>query len=78
MVRRTRIAGEELPLALPGLVTVTGAPDNCTILAESAAATCRVGAGRVTLIADAALFEHRELAGDQGAGLAAVIAAALE
>jgi hypothetical protein len=34
--------------------------------------------GRVTLIADAALFEHPELAGEGGAAVQAVLAAAFE
>jgi hypothetical protein len=48
------------------------------MLADGAAARCIVGAGQVTLIADAALFEHAELAGEGGAGLRALVAAALE
>jgi hypothetical protein len=68
-----------LSLALAGEVTVTDpAAAECTLLADGAAARCRVGAGRVTLIADAAMFEHAELAGETGAGLRAVLAEALE
>ena len=33
--------------------------NDCTISAEGALAVCKVGAGRVTVLADAALFEHR-------------------
>ena len=39
---------------------------------------CRLGKGQVTLIADAALFEHPERAGEGGGGLVAVLAATLE
>lgn len=67
-----------LPLAVAGEVAIVD-PDagTCTLLAGGAAAQCRVGEGRVTLIADAALFEHPELAGEGGARLIAVLAEAL-
>lgn len=59
------LAGSALPLVLAGKVTVTApATADCTSLAGGAAARCRVGKGQVTLIADAALFEHRQLAGE--------------
>lgn len=68
-----------LPLALPGRITRAGAAGkDCTLLAQKTVATCRVGKGRVTLIADAALFEHPELAGEDGAAIAALLAAALD
>lgn len=70
------LAGAALPLALSGQITVSGS--DCTMLAAGAAAQCRVGEGQVTLIADAAVFEHRELAGDGGAVLLAILAIALE
>lgn len=74
----TRLGEAELPLALPGTITIAD-PDaaDCTLLGAGAAARCRVGKGQVTLIADAALFEHRELAGEGGTGLVAAMAAAL-
>jgi hypothetical protein len=54
-----------LPLVLAGEVTFTDpSAAACTLLADGAAARCSVGKGEVTLIADAALFEHRELAGE--------------
>ena len=68
-----------LPLALPGRITRAGAAGkDCTLLAENTVATCRVGKGRVTLIADAALFEHPELVGEDGAAINALLAAAFE
>lgn len=76
-VTTAAIDGVPLPLALPGRVAITD-PANCSLVAGGAAAACRVGKGRVTLIADAALFEHPELAGEGGAGLLAVLASALE
>lgn len=61
-----RALGETpLPLAQAGEVTVIDpAAADCALVAEGAAARCNVGKGQVTLIADAALFEHRELAGE--------------
>jgi len=43
-----------------------------------AGATCAVGKGRVTLIADAALFENPDMAGQEGAALRAVLREAFE
>jgi hypothetical protein len=76
-VKDEMLAGEALPLALAGMVSITDpAAVDCTIAAGGAAARCTVGKGRVTLIADAAIFEHSELAGEGGAGLGALVAAA--
>lgn len=82
-VTTTILAGAVLPLALAGQIAITNpaaaaAAAACTVLAEGAAATCRVGAGRVTVIADAALFEHPALVGEGGARLLAALVAALE
>lgn len=78
-VIRARLGAAELPLALTGRIAVAGpAGAGCTLLAEGAAARCAVGKGRVVLIADAALFEHPELAGAEGAALRGVVRAALE
>jgi hypothetical protein len=73
-----RLGETALPLALSGAVAITDPKAaDCTLLANGAAARCRVGRGEVTLIADAALFEHQELAGEGGATMRAVIAGAL-
>lgn len=78
-VSTAQLAQATLPLALSGSVEITDpAAGECSLTAEGAAAICRVGKGRVTLIADAALFEHPELAGEGGAGLLSVLTAALE
>jgi hypothetical protein len=77
-VTTERLGAAALPLALAGQIAIADAAADCTLLAERAAARCRVGAGQVMLIADAALFEHAELASERGAGLLAVLAAALE
>ncbi|MFM7348857.1 MAG: hypothetical protein ACKO01_05140, partial [Erythrobacter sp.] len=77
-VIRTRLGSAELPLALAGRIAVADpAAGACTLLAGGAAARCRVGKGEVVLIADAAVFEHPELAGAEGATLRAVVRAAL-
>lgn len=71
-----RTLGEaKLPLALAGEVVIADpSAAACTLLAGGAVAQCTVGKGEVTLIADAALFEHPELAGEGGAGLRALLA----
>jgi hypothetical protein len=67
-----------LPLALAGQISLPDpAAADCTLLADGAAARCAVGKGQVTVIADAAVFEHDELAGDGGAILRQVVSAAL-
>ncbi len=78
-VIQSRLGAALLPLELPGRIAITDpAAAQCTMLAGSAAARCRVGKGQVTLIADAALFEHSELAGEGGGALRALVRAALE
>ncbi|MCR9180409.1 MAG: GldG family protein [Erythrobacteraceae bacterium] len=72
-------AGDEIPLALPGRIAIADpARADCVLAAQDAIATCRVGKGQVTLIADAALFEHAELAGEDGAALARLLGAAFD
>lgn len=79
VVAQRALAGAALPVALSGRIAVSNVPSAaCTALAGGAAAHCRVGKGEVTLIADAALFEHPELAGEGGAGLLAVVTEAVE
>ena len=71
-------SGGIVPLEAPGTINFDPqAGTRCTIMRSNAIATCQVGTGRVTLIADAALFEHSELAGEDGATLRAVLAASL-
>lgn len=77
-VTTARLGATALPLALSGTVTITDPKAaDCTLLANDAAAQCRVGKGQVTLLADAALFEHQALAGEGGATMRAVVAEAL-
>lgn len=68
-----------LPLALAGRLAVTDAQAaGCAVLAEGALARCTPGKGQVTLIADAALFEHPALAGAEGEALLTLLAAAFD
>lgn len=66
--------GIALPFAQPGQIEIL--PDGARTCAlangQSIMATCRIGKGRVTLLADAALFEHPEAAGEGGATLRAL------
>lgn len=72
-VREAEIGEAVLPTVLAGVLALTGeAGSGCEIVAEGAAAKCSVGEGTVTVLADAALFEHRELAGEQGESLASL------
>ena len=78
-VTRSSFAESELPLALSGRITITDqGADRCVVRGEGAIAVCPIGKGRVTLLADAALFEHPELAGNDGEAIATLLAAAFE
>lgn len=76
---QTRTLGDAaLPTELAGEIVVTDAKAaQCTLLADGAAARCRVGKGSVTLIADAAVFEHETLSQGEPRTLTRVIEAAL-
>ncbi|MFN4019564.1 MAG: DUF4350 domain-containing protein [Erythrobacter sp.] len=68
-----------LPLALAGRIAITDPQAaRCVVQGEGAIARCTLGRGRVTLIADAALFEHSDLAGEEGAALLALLVAGFE
>lgn len=62
-----------------GLISVID-PDaaTCRIEANGVIAQCGVGEGRVTLMADAAVFEKRDLAGENGALLQRIAAYAFD
>lgn len=70
--------GEELPLAYPGMIEIADQAANRCASSHSVIATCRVEQGQVTLLADAALFEHSDLAGEGGARLLALVSAAFK
>lgn len=62
-----------LPLALAGSIERIGeAGKRCELVAERVIARCPIGDGRVTVVADAGIFEHSELAGPRGEYIAAV------
>ncbi|MGB3472895.1 MAG: hypothetical protein WBA51_18920 [Erythrobacter sp.] len=61
------LGGADLPVHIGGaLQQAAGAPNDCTISKAAVLARCTVGKGSVTVMADAAIFEHRELAGEKG------------
>ena len=71
----SRFSETYLPLVLSGEVEITDpAAADCTLEAYGAAARCRVGAGQAVLIADAAIFEHRNFAGEDGIHLRNLLA----
>ena len=72
----TMSGGVEVPLAYPGTITLLPAGAKSCTQPAGAIAVCRIGKGEVTLIADAALFEHSELAGEGGAQIARMLDAA--
>lgn len=67
--------GIVLPFAHPGLVRIRpGGAKQCALAGGSnIMATCRIGKGEVTLLADAAIFEHAEQAGEGGVTLRALV-----
>lgn len=67
-VRSARHAGRSLPFVMAGELTA-GEGADCDASGPAPILRCRVGRGEVTVIADAALFEHPELAGEDGATL---------
>jgi hypothetical protein len=61
-------AGEPLPVNLPGRLVILDSARGCTLLAAGLAARCRIGKGRVLVIADAALLEKERGSGPEGHG----------
>ncbi len=55
--RSVLVGGIPLTVELTGEIRLAGKSGNCSILAEGVVATCAIGEGKVTLLADAALFE---------------------
>ncbi|MFN3862973.1 MAG: hypothetical protein ACK4RT_01705 [Erythrobacter sp.] len=79
VVKQVPLGEGTLPLALAGRIAITDPQAaRCVVQGEGAIARCTLGRGRVTLIADAALFEHCDLAGEEGAALLALLAAGLD
>lgn len=77
--RMVRLHDTLVTLAMAGeLRLIASAKNNCEVLAEGAAAECIVGEGRVIVLADAAVFEHREAAGERGQWILGLLTAALD
>lgn len=68
--------GLTVPVLLAG--EITGDSANCASAGGSALLRCAVGEGSVTLLADAAIFEHQEIAGEDGAVIVNVLRYALD
>lgn len=64
-----------LPERLAGRLRVvdTGAPAQCTITGQQLIAECRIGAGHVLVVADAAVLEADRSAEDASPGLSALV-----
>lgn len=64
----------KLVVGHPGTISIVD-PDaaDCLLLADAVIAQCKVGKGRVTLLADAAVFETRKFAGENGEELLALL-----
>lgn len=60
-----------ISVAMTGEISTTG--EYCVVDLPSPIYVCDVDKGRVTLIADAAMFEHPEFAGENGADLQSLI-----
>lgn len=68
-----------IPLALAGDIALDPATARrCTRVAGGAAARCDVGKGRVTVLADAAVFEQAAAEGAASSGIAALLAFAFD
>jgi hypothetical protein len=77
--RAAKLDGAIVPLRLAGELSVSETGKGlCALYTKGAAAHCRIGKGRVTVLADAALFEHRAAAGERAARLTALLAATLD
>lgn len=62
-VRQVDLDGTPLPVLMAGQLVLddqaqAGAGTQCQLKAENIVAQCRIGKGRVTVLADAAIFEH--------------------
>ena len=71
--------GQELLFRRPGeIYALPGGAGGCALQDPAPIVQCALGKGRVTLVADAAVFEHRELAGSNGQRLRALMAFAFD
>ena len=73
------LEGESFTVSHGGQIVVADPSDaDCELHAAGVIAQCQVGDGRVTLLADAVLFEERELAGEGGHKLLKIFEFAIE
>lgn len=66
----TDFAGEPMPVNLPGQLVIVDPKQGCTLLGAGLAARCRIGKGRVLVLADAALLEQERGPGPESHRLA--------
>lgn len=79
VMRHAGLGEARIPLALAGQITLDAAAgQRCMLVLGGAGARCRVGKGRVTLIADAAAFEHRPATGTADAAIRPLLEFAFE
>ena len=64
--RLADLDGVTLPVNLPGQFQITVPGRGCTLHAAGIAARCRIGKGRVLVLADAALLEKERNSGSDG------------
>lgn len=69
------VMGVQVPVNLPGQL-ITRDQVNCRLWGEGLAATCAIGQGRVVVVADAALLERDDPAGQGGKALSWLLEAA--
>jgi hypothetical protein len=71
--RRVRLGSVAMPVDLPGRIAMAPGTRHCSLLADAVVADCRIGRGRLMLVADAALLARdRVSAGSEGDGAAAL------
>lgn len=76
-VRYAELPGAAVPLLMSGesrVVDAIGGPNGCETHESGSITRCgTVGKGSVTYLHDAAVFEHRELVGEQGEAISALL-----
>ncbi len=76
-LRSAAVVGGQIPVHMAGVLTVLDpSAASCELQGDGAIAACDIGQGRVTVVADVAIFEHEELAGEDGERLIALLAQA--
>jgi len=70
---QVRLGPVAMPVDLPGRIAMAPDARHCSLLADAVVADCRIGRGRLMLVADAALLARgRVSAGSEGDGAAAL------